>query len=67
MSDVHIQFCAFWAVIVAQLVEWLLPTLEIVSLNAVNTNYSIEKTKLKNMRLSMSQLKILLNPFCNQT
>ena len=50
------------AVVVAQLVEWLLPTPEIRGSNQVIgkilfTNRTIEKTKIKTKRLGMAHLK----------
>ena len=51
-----------WAVVVAQLVEGLLPTPEICGLNPdigkiLSTNRTIEKTKIKKKRPGMANLK----------
>ena len=51
-----------WAVVVAQLVEWSLPTSEIHGSNPdigkiLSTNRSIEKTKIKKKRPGMAFLK----------
>ena len=50
-----------WAVVVAQLVEWSLPTPEISGSNPafgeiLSTNCQIEKTKIKKKRLGTAHL-----------
>ena len=52
----------WWAVVVAQMVEWSLPTPEIRGSNPDNgkilsTNCTIEKKKIKKKRLGMANLK----------